>query len=156
MSLLTEAGQALWRLNQEYAQRLTHARNCVSLLADLLAVRDETTSTAYSYALQIALERLNATLTSCYEDHRAWRYRYFYESVEEKRMKQADADVFRALSQFSRIRLRQFPLVHDALSTLLDLPRPQRELTRIPQGDLWDMTAQALLDFAELDTALSP
>jgi hypothetical protein len=155
-SLLTEAGRALWRLNQEYGQRLARARQCASLLTELLAIRGLNNGGQPPPNFMRIFATINETLDQCYDDHRAWRYRYFYDSVDEKRMTQNDADIFKAMAQFSRLRLRQMRPIQQTLSALAELPRPPRDLTRIPQGDLWEMTTQALVDFAELDTALSP
>ena len=95
------SAQSLWRLNHEYNQRLSRARNYVALLERLVIARnlDEQPQ------LMAALGYIRDQLDTIHEQHRDWRYHYFYNSPENKRMVHQEREVGRAMTQFARMRV---------------------------------------------------
>ena len=68
----------LWRLNHEYVSRLANARRCLDLLEQLIYERSGQSQEQLLAALQFTrshLENLN-------EEHRDWRYTYFYDPLK--------------------------------------------------------------------------
>ncbi|MBZ0280027.1 MAG: hypothetical protein K8L97_04755 [Anaerolineae bacterium] len=130
----------LWRINNEYRKRLTQAQTFLDLLEQVMLAHSGDVDTLAP--LRYAREMLNA-LT---EEHRAWRYRFYYESPESKRMVQDDRAINQALARFSRMHTQHETRLYDLYNILNESPRPDPLLTRVPTGDLWDMTGYALND----------
>jgi len=61
-------------------------------------------------------------------------------------MVQADGAVYDALTSFDRMRSDHELRLHNVYTTLLNEPRPDPRLTRLPQGDLWQMAGNAIYD----------
>ena len=145
------SAEFLWRLNQEYVSRLVKARNYLGLLEDMIVQRGEPDmQTQLLPLLQVARARLNQLS----EAHRGWCYTYFYESPESKRMVQSSQAVTRALSSFDHLREQQSRSFDHLAQRLYDLPHPAPMLTRLPNGDLWEMARHALHDLVDLNPSL--
>jgi hypothetical protein len=134
----------LWKANNEYRQRLSRAENYLDLLDQLVVSRDGDRAEEILAVVRQAREQLAALD----EDHRHWRYRYYYESPESKRMVQTEEAVHRALANFSRMHARHEPALNDVYIVLYNLSRPEPDLTRVSSGDLWAMTEYALYELA--------
>jgi len=134
--------ELLWRLNTSYSQRLGKARSRLELLSQLLAERGADPTT---------VEAIEVVLRECYqiyEEYQRWRFTYFYESPEDRRIVQGLPGLNRALAQFARLRQRH-ALRASQITAHLSYYRPSVAWTTIPQGDLWMLTTQA---FSELQT----
>lgn len=59
-------------------------------------------------------------------------------------MVQGDRAVSQALARFSRMRSSHQSRLNDLYGLLDQAPRPDPQVTRVPTGDLWTMTAYAL------------
>lgn len=134
--------ESLWRMNQEYVLGLSRARSQVALLIRLLEAR-----TAAPFVVE-ALRWLHSQLDRLYEEHRAWRYGYFYDTEEARRMVQDETDVMQALAHFARLKQRSAIAMDEMESAFSTVERPPHTLTQVAQGDLWELTMQALGDFA--------
>ncbi|MCC6802211.1 MAG: hypothetical protein IT319_04935 [Anaerolineae bacterium] len=149
------SAEFLWRINQEYVNRLARARNYLDLLEQLVLERggDEL---SHRFLPTLRFTRMN--LASLSEEHRDWCYTYFYETPDSKRMVHAPSAVRRALSNFRLMRERQAHAFHDVAALLVKLPRPAPSITRVPNGDLWDMLQRALRDLVDFasDEELQP
>ncbi len=138
----------LWRLNREYVNRLARARNYLDLLEQLVIERGGADA-------QVVLPTLQYTRThldSLSEEHRGWCYAYFYESLDSKRMVQSPRAVRRALANFQQMRERQERYFLNLARLLYDLPRPASSITRVPNGDLWEMMQRSLRDLIDFTT----
>jgi hypothetical protein len=136
------AADLLWRVNNEYRKRLAQARTFLDLLEQMILINDGSSPHDTLASLRYAREQLQ----SIEDDHRAWRHRYYYESLDSKRMVQDDRAINHALVRFSRMRRQHEALLTEVYNVLLDLQRPDPALTRVPNGDLWDMTQFAVYD----------
>ena len=130
----------LWRINNEYRKRLTQAQTFLDLLEQIMLSHsgDEETAAAVRYGREALVELM--------EEHRVWRYRYYYESPESKRMVQDERAVNQALARFSRMYTQHESRLYNLYNILSESPRPDPVLTRVPTGDLWEMTGYALND----------
>lgn len=132
----------LWRINNEYRKRLSQAHTLIDLLEQMLRNSD-------SQNQEQVLDTLNyvrGEVDTLIEQHRDWRYRYYYESPETKRMVQNERAVLQALARFNRLRVQQEAHLTDLYTILYDVPRPDPSMTRVPKGDLWVMTQYAIYD----------
>jgi hypothetical protein len=143
------SAEFLWRVNQEYVNRLARARNYLDLLEQLMVERG---SPEMQRRLLPTLQSTRAHLDSLSEEHRGWCYTYFYESPESKRIVHSPSAVRRALSNFRQMRERQEASFHDVAALLYDLPRPAAYVTRVPNGDLWEMMLRALRDLVRFNS----
>jgi hypothetical protein len=144
---MSEAAQLLWRVNNEYRLRLTKAINSLDLLMQLLQARGEA-------ALEESLNWLLSTrayLATLAEEHRDWRYRYFYSSPQERRMVQDEPAVYRALSGFSRMQAHHQRVLGQVWDLLRGLPRPDTRVTAVATADLWERAERAVCDLASFD-----
>lgn len=132
----------LWRLNNEYRKRLSHAQTYLDLLEQLLMVQvgDQNLAT-----LEV-LEQARQELVVLTEEHRDWRHRFYYDSLETRRMVQETRAVNQALARFSRMRSNHERRLYEIYNVLAQLPRPDSQMTRVPNGDLWVMAQYALND----------
>jgi hypothetical protein len=149
------SAQSLWRLNHEYGQRLSRARNYVALLERLVIARN----VEEQPQLMAALGYIREQLAAIYDEHRDWRYTYFYDSPESKRMVHQEHDVGHAMTEFARMRVNHERNLHGLCTALADYPAPERYVTALPHGDMWQMMLGALEDLLnfgnfvrELDT----
>ncbi len=140
---VSEIAELLWRINTEYRVRLSKAQNSLDLLVQLLTMR-----TADSSAELTTLHEMRAALQQLGEEHRDWRYRYYYDADGGRRMVQDDLSVNRAIAAFSRLHSQQQRTLHQLFDVLDALPRPEAPLTSVANGDLWKLTRQALADLA--------
>ncbi len=137
----------LWRVNNEYQKRLTQVVTYLNLLEQLVLIQDEDDQLRTLAALQYALEQVQ-TLA---QEHRAWRYKYYYESSDTKRMVQTSSAVHQALARFSRMRMQHEPQLNNLRALLDHVQRPDPRVTRVPTGDLWVMTEFAINDLRGFD-----
>lgn len=139
------SAESLWRLNQEYGKRLSKARTYFELLEQLVLERGENDE-----ILLAALQFMRAHLNGLKEEYRGWRYTYFYETADNRRMVQTEGAIRRAVSAFARMRTRHERYLNDLFDALDAIPRPHPEITNVPpNGDLWEMTRFALYDLLD-------
>ncbi|MDZ4762936.1 MAG: hypothetical protein SGI73_00195 [Chloroflexota bacterium] len=147
---MINASERLWRINQEYVRRLAMARNTLSLLASLLETRwtdddGRTRADARRTApLRALLRDADATLSALHDEHRAWRYRYLYESPDSKRIVQDNTAIELALAWFAYMRQVHEAALDAICSMLATLARPDPAFTTVAQGDLWALFAAAV------------
>ena len=140
---VSEIAELLWRINTEYRVRLSKAQNSLDLLLQLLLTR------ASDGGIDLTtLHEMGDALQALGEEHRDWRYRYFYDADAERRMVQDDLSVNRAIAAFSRMHTAQQRLLQQICDALDTIPRPAVPLTSVANGDLWKLTRQALSDLA--------
>ena len=130
----------LWRINNEYRKRLSQARTLVDLLEQMLRNSDQPGD------MLTTLNYIRQEVDVLIEEQRDWRYRYYYESPESKRMVQDERAIIQALARFNRLRVRQEAHLTELYNILYDIPRPDPAVTRVPKGDLWVMTQYAIYD----------
>lgn len=132
----------LWRLNNEYRKRLSCAQTYLDLLEQLLMIQaaDDIFQTLET------LQQVRQELVNLTEEHRDWRHHFYYDSLETRRMVQDDRAVNKALARFNRMRSQHEQRVYDLYMTLDQSPRPNAQITRVPNGDLWVMAQYALND----------
>ena len=137
---MSEDSELLWRVNNEYRSRLTHASRSLELLIQLLHSRADASlepTLASLFAIDDALAHIA-------DDHRDWRYRSFYTSPEDRRMVQGPRAVQRALAGFSRMQTKHQPTLIAIWDMIANLPRPDLMLTTVANGDLWAVARQAI------------
>lgn len=139
----------LWRINNEYRKRLTQAQTFLDLLEQMMLSHGSD-----SYTLE-ALHYARDQVSALTNEHRDWRYSYYYDSPQSKRMVQDDRAINQALSRFSRMRSAHQALLSDLYNLFGEMPRPDPALTRVPNGDLWSMTHYAIYDLLEFGDYLS-
>jgi len=132
----------LWRVNNEYRKRLTQAQTFLDLLEQLILVNS---GEHQNYMLEL-LQYARAEVAGIVEEHRLWRHQFYYDSPENRRMVQNDRAVNQALSRFNRMRSQHETRLNDLYSLLHETPRPDPDLTRVPNGDLWTMAQYAIGD----------
>ena len=148
---MTASAELLWRVNNEYRRRLSKARNTLDLLDLLLARRGDS-----GLPIRETLREMRTQLHGIADEHRSWRYSFFYATSEDKRMVQDVRDVMRALAHFSRMSRHHRQRLVEIQQMLAAADRPRRNLTGVPGGDLWDLTQSALddvIDFLSSPTA---
>jgi hypothetical protein len=137
---MTTYTDTLWRANNEYRKRLGQAQTFFGLLEELVL-------TAQADPRQIELVRwARGHVETIVQELRDWRDRFYYEDPRTRRMVQADSAVDDALTTFDRMRGDHELRLHDVYTMLLNEPRPDPRLTRVPQGDLWLMAGNAIYD----------
>jgi hypothetical protein len=144
------AADVLWRVNNEYRKRLAQAQTFLDLLEQMILASGERQPHMLE-ALRYARQQVDATI----EDHRHWRYRFYYDSAENKRMVQNSRAVNQALARFNRMRADHEGRFYDLYHLLNEIPRPEPHLTRVPNGDLWTMTQYAIGDLIGFGDYLS-
>jgi hypothetical protein len=136
------SAHSLWRLNHEYGQRLSRARNYVALLERLVVAR----SVEEQPQLMAALGYIRQQLDTIHDQYREWRYAYFYASSERKRMVQDEHGMAQAMSQFARMYTNHERDLRGLCAALTDYPPPERYITMLAHGDLWQMMISSLED----------
>lgn len=139
----------LWRLNQEYVNRLTKARNYLDLLGQLVLERGG------SPQLLSILEFTQSQLDQLSGEHRRWLYSYFYESSDSKRIVQKPRAVQTALTHFGHMYVQQRAALDQILTRFYDLPRPETYITCVPNGDLWELMQCALNELVDFSDDLN-
>lgn len=137
----------LWRVNNEYRKRLTQAHTYLELLEQLVLAEGDGVQQHTLAALRFAREQV-VLLT---EEHRHWRYTYYYDSPESKRMVQNSREVNQALARFSKMRVHHGMRLDETIAALHQSPRPAPELTHLPNGDLWVLAQAALYELSGFD-----
>ena len=146
------AEEVLWQLNNEYTQRLSRARTALELVGRLMnervgALLENSTDSPDKRAA----EQLLAVLGYCHDrfatihdEFRDWRYRYFYESPDSRRVVQDDDAINQAIARFARLRSKHERVLKE-LDMLIDaLPQPEANMTSVSLGDLWTMLRGAI------------
>ncbi len=149
------AANTLWRVNNEYRKRLSQAQTFLDLLEQMILAHNGDRHAHTLAVLRYAREQVEAII----EEHRLWRYRFYYESTESKRMVQGDKEVNQALARFSRMRIQHETRLSDVTAVLDGAQRPDPNYTHVPNGDLWIMTQYAindLLGFSDYLNTLGP
>ena len=146
------SAEFLWRVNQEYVNRLAKARNYLDLLEQLVLERSEVET---QDQLLPTLQFTRAHLASLSEEQHGWCYTYFYESPDTKRIVQTPNAVHRALTSFGEMCERHRSYFGDLAALLTTLPRPKASVTRVPNGDLWEMVRFALNDLIDFSDSLN-
>jgi hypothetical protein len=137
----------LWRVNNEYHKRLSQVMTYLNLLEQLVLMQDGENQLRTLAALRYALEQVEILA----EEHRVWRYKYYYDSVETRRIVQSPTAVNQALARFSRMRTQHERHLNDMRALLDHVQRPDPQITRVPTGDLWVMTEFAINDLSGFD-----
>jgi hypothetical protein len=135
----------LWHLNCEYQKRLQQAKTYLTLLEQLTLSRG---GDAQSLNM---LHRVRVDIEILADEHRHWRYQYYYESVDTRRMVQAEREISHALMHFADMRARHDLALHRLERLLYQGQRPHPSVTRVPTGDLWAMTELAMHDLSGFD-----
>lgn len=136
------AADLLWRLNNEYRRRISQASTCLNLLEQLVMLQEADDQLRTLAALRYAADQIELME----EEARRWRHRYYYETLETRRMVQADDAVHHALDRFSRMRADHERRMDDLIRLFDHVQRPSPDITAVPTGDLWVMTTYALDD----------
>jgi hypothetical protein len=144
---MSNPADLLWRVNNEYQKRLTQVVTYLNLLEQMILMQDGEDQLRTLAALQYALEQIEILA----QEHRAWRYKYYYESADTKRMVQAPGAVHQALSRFTRMRMKHEQELNNLRALLEHVQRPDPDITRVPTGDLWVMTEFAINDLKAFD-----
>ncbi len=137
---MSNPADVLWRVNNEYRKRLSQVVMYLNLLEQLVLMQNGDEQLRTLAALRYVLEELQALD----EEHRVWRHQFFYESVETRRMVQSEDAIQRALTRFSRMRSQHERRLADLEALMVHVQRPDPQITRVPNGDLWNMTEYAL------------
>lgn len=140
---MSAPADVLWRVNNEYSKRLTQVKVYSQLLIEQMSGLKRENDDAYmrtSAALHYVLNQINQML----DEHKDWRYTYYYESLETRRMVQSTNAIDYALGRFTRMRLLHEQRLEDIYALIIHLQRPDPLLTRVPNGDLWMMTQGAV------------
>jgi hypothetical protein len=145
MQPMTAPADLLWRINNEYQKRLKQAKTFLGLLEQLVRMQGDDGQTLTT--LRHALEQIDHLA----DEHRDWRYQYYYESLDTRRMVQSNRAIEQALAHFSRMHTRHERQLQALRSLLVQLQRPDPTLTRVPGGDLWVMTEFAIADLSGFD-----
>ena len=145
---MTASSDLLWWVNNEYRKRLSKVETYLDLLEQLLLAREPYTLDGQTDTLS-TLHYVQEQILSLSEEHRGWRYAYYYLSADNKRMVHAESDINRALAYFSRMRSRHERAVHALYDALSTAPRPDPNLTNVANGDLWLMMQYAINDLTE-------
>jgi len=135
----------LWRINCEYQRRLQQTRTYLTLLEQLALSRG-----ADAQALNM-LHQVRMDVEVLAEEHRNWRYQYYYESLDTRRMVHTEREINQALMNFSLMRGRHDHALQDLRQLLSRVQRPHPSVTRVPTGDLWSMTESAMHDLSGFD-----
>lgn len=141
----------LWRVNNEYRKRLAQAQTFLDLLEQLI----EMNSDQRQYYMLELLQYARDEVAGLVEEHRVWRHRFYYDSLDNRRMVQNDRAANQALARFNRMRSQHEGRLSDLYSLLEETPRPDPLLTRVPNGDLWTMTQYAIGDLLGFNDYLS-
>jgi len=145
----------LWRVNSEYLKRLSQVQKYLILLEQLYVqvVESGTGHESTVYTLE-AFNYILQQMDYVSQEHRVWRYTYYYQSSDTKRMVQMPRSVGKALAKFDRMLTNHQAYLSEMQGILYEMPRPEPELTRVPSGDLWEMALYAVDDLASFADTL--
>jgi hypothetical protein len=146
------SAETLWRLNQDYVNRLAKARNYLDLLEQLVLERG---GLAAQNQLLPTLQLTRVRLTELSDEQYRWCYTYFYESPDTKRIVQNPNAVRKALHSFGAMCERHRHDFGNLVALLQSLPRPTPDVTHVPNGDLWEMVGYALHDLVDFSNDLN-
>ncbi len=146
------SAEILWRVNQDYVNRLAKAHNYLDLLEQLVLERGEVET---QDQLLPTLQFTRAHLISLSDEQRLWRNSYFYESPDSKRVVQSSNAIQRALTSFGAMFERHRHYFSDLAALVSNLPRPAPYVTHVPNGDLWEMVRFAFNDLVDFSNDLN-
>ena len=126
---------------------LQQAETYLRLLEQLVLMQNSSDQAPTLKTLRHALEQIEAVQ----EEHRRWRYQYYYESLDTRRMVQSRLAINNALAHFNRMRTNHGLQLSRLRSLLHHLQRPDPALTSVAVGDLWVMTEFALSNLTGFD-----
>lgn len=141
------ASESLWRINQDYGQRLMRAQHYLDLLAHQIEDRIDPDA-----AVLRVIVYIRDRLTQLRDEHRVWRYNYFYETPDSKRIVQSNDAIRRAYTSFKAMSARHDIDVHQIAAVFYETPRPDTYLTDTANGDLWHLASEALRDLLNFNT----
>ncbi len=144
---MSAPAEKLWRVNSEYQKRLAQVKTYLNLLEQMIETEPINDQERILAALRYALDQVEGMM----EEHRTWRYTYYYESLETRRMVQSLNAINRALGRFTRMRIQHDRRLHDLHSLLGHISPPDPAVTRVPNGDLWAMTQFAMNSLNQFD-----
>lgn len=130
----------LWHVNHEYHNRLSQVMVYLDLLDQMIFTHRRENMGEVQAILRHALDEL----AYMKEEHRRWRYQFYYESAETKKMVRSDPAINQALARFSRMRSRHERRLTELQMQLFVLQRPDPSLTQVPTGDLWQLAQYAI------------
>ncbi len=145
---MTSSTDRLWRSNNEYRKRLEHAKIYLNLLEQLVLMQRQDEHVLAT--LQQALTQVEQMIA----EHRQWRYQYYYASTDSQRMVQSHSAINQALATFARLRRRHDQQLQNIRTLLHHLQRPNPVITKVPTGDLWQLSQFALQDLCGFDDYL--
>ena len=140
----------LWYVNNEYRKHLSQVHNYLTLLEQMLHAEATAPHEGHDAAVQYLREQVERLMS----DHQAWRYHYYYESNEQKRMVQSEPKIQAALTHFNRMRHHHEFSLRDLDNVLHATPRPDERMTSVPGGDLWQMVEDAFSNLFEFTNYL--
>lgn len=142
---MISAADHLWQINNEYRRLLSKIRKYADLLEQLILTRDDQNGVQVLTAVRYA----QRSITRLDEDHRRWRYEYYYEAGGSKRMVQSNQAVVQALNYFRAMSQPHQQVLEDVYTLLASAARPAASLTHVPNGDLWTMLQYAVSETAQ-------
>lgn len=148
--MMQQQSDLLWYVNNEYRKRLTQASKFIDLLEQMVLSTGREAEPTVMGALRYMREQVGVLS----EEHRNWRYRFYYDSPESKRMVQDERAVGQALARFNRMRSQHEALLSDLYHIFDQTPRPDPGITRVPSGDMWNMAQYAIHDLLGFGEAL--
>ena len=137
----------LWRVNHEYRNRLSQVMVYVDLLDQMLFTQRQSNVGEMQAILRHVLDEV----AYMKEEHRRWRYQFYYESAETKKMVRSDTAINQALARFSRMRSQHERRLAELQMQLFMLQRPDPSLTQVPTGDLWQLTQYAIQQLGQFE-----
>lgn len=147
-AVMSAHADMLWWFSHEYGQCLAKASSYLELLEQLLLERG---SEATQAELLNPLHEAWTYLGALREDFRTWRYGYFYETADSKRMVQGERAIQTAIGTFQQMRGRHLEYLVALGDYFNQLPRPSSSVTLVPTGDLWDLLGEALVSLIDFD-----
>ncbi len=144
---MSAPAEKLWRVNSEYQKRLAQVTTYLNLLEQMIGTQPIADQERTLAALRYALDQVEGMM----DEHRTWRYTYYYESLETRRMVQSINAINRALGRFTRMRIQHDRRLDDLYNLFQHVKPPDPTITRVPNGDLWTMTQFAMNNLNSFD-----
>lgn len=138
----------LWRVNHEYRNRLSQVMVYVDLLEQMILTHNHGNNMG---EIQAILRHVYDEVAYMKEEHRRWRYQFYYESAETKKIVRSDSAIHQALARFSRMRSQHERRLAELQMQLFMLQRPDPRLTQVPNGDLWQLTQFAMRQLSQFE-----
>lgn len=138
---MTADAELLWHINNEYRAYFSQTERYASLLGELLRQYE----TSLDSQVEV-LAHIQQQVKMLSDELRSWRYTYFYESAQTKRMVQTTDAVRMALHHFGKLRDQHAVRLTMLSAQLGSVPRPNPGITRVANDDLWLLLHTALDD----------